>query len=102
MMLGLKRDLRTEGEGIIYPQEVRDSCDSRAFGVSIATKFLRDTIGLDNTVSQFKRVNITRYFQYGHGERLPVMMLGLKRDLRTEGEGIIYAYLSQRSSCAIR
>jgi hypothetical protein len=24
MMLGLKRDLRREGEGIIYPQEVRD------------------------------------------------------------------------------
>lgn len=24
MMLGLKRDLRKEGEGIIYPQEVRD------------------------------------------------------------------------------
>lgn len=23
MMLGLKRDLRKEGEGIIYPQEVR-------------------------------------------------------------------------------
>lgn len=23
MLLGLKRDLRTEGEGIIYPQEVR-------------------------------------------------------------------------------
>lgn len=23
MMLGLKRDLRQEGEGIIYPQEVR-------------------------------------------------------------------------------
>lgn len=36
------------------------------------------------------RNDITRYFQYGHGERLPVMMLGLKRDLRREGEGIIY------------
>ena len=36
------------------------------------------------------RNDITRYFQYGHGERLPVMMLGLKRDLRREDEGIIY------------
>lgn len=24
MMIGLKRDLRREGEGIIYPQEVSD------------------------------------------------------------------------------
>lgn len=36
------------------------------------------------------RNDITRYFQYGHGERLPVMLLGLKRDLRREGPGIIY------------
>ncbi|KUM65812.1 hypothetical protein ACN42_g1284 [Penicillium freii] len=36
------------------------------------------------------RNDITRYFQYGHGERLPVMMIGLKRDLRREGEEIIY------------
>jgi hypothetical protein len=36
------------------------------------------------------RNDVTRYFQYGHGERLPVMLLGLKRDLRKEGEGIIY------------
>lgn len=36
------------------------------------------------------RNDIIRYFQHGHGERIPVMMLGLKRDLRKEGEGIIY------------
>ncbi|KAJ5155916.1 hypothetical protein N7492_008719 [Penicillium capsulatum] len=36
------------------------------------------------------RNDIIRYFQHGHGERIPVMMLGLKRDLRKEGESIIY------------
>lgn len=36
------------------------------------------------------RHDIIRYFQHGHGERIPVMMLGLKRDLRKEGDGIIY------------
>lgn len=36
------------------------------------------------------RHDIIRYFQHGYGERTPVMMLGLKRDLRKEGEGIIY------------
>ncbi|KAJ5890947.1 uncharacterized protein N7473_007175 [Penicillium subrubescens] len=36
------------------------------------------------------RNDIIRYFQHGQGERIPVMMLGLKRDLRKEGEGIIY------------
>ncbi|KAJ5692919.1 hypothetical protein N7462_002342 [Penicillium macrosclerotiorum] len=36
------------------------------------------------------RNDIIRYFQHGHGERIPVMMLGLKRDLRKEGENIIY------------
>ncbi|KAH8695432.1 putative Rho-like small GTPase [Talaromyces proteolyticus] len=36
------------------------------------------------------RSEITRYFQSGSGERIPVMMLGLKRDLRTENDQIIY------------
>ncbi|KAB8259148.1 P-loop containing nucleoside triphosphate hydrolase protein [Aspergillus pseudonomiae] len=36
------------------------------------------------------RHDIIRYFQHGQGERIPVMMIGLKRDLRVEGEGIIY------------
>lgn len=45
---------------------------------------------LTTSLSYQWRNDITRYFQYGHGERLPVMMLGLKRDLRREGEGIIY------------
>lgn len=36
------------------------------------------------------RHDITRYFQHGAGETIPIMMLGLKRDLRTEGEGVIY------------
>ncbi|KAK5800432.1 hypothetical protein VI817_002644 [Penicillium citrinum] len=43
-----------------------------------------------NCISKKWRNDITRYFQHGHGERIPVMLLGLKRDLRTEGEGIIY------------
>jgi GTPase SAR1 family protein len=36
------------------------------------------------------RYDITRYFQRGAGERIPVMMLGLKRDLREENDQIIY------------
>jgi hypothetical protein len=36
------------------------------------------------------RNDIIRYFQHGTGERIPVMMLGLKRDLRKEDESIIY------------
>lgn len=36
------------------------------------------------------RDSITRNFQHGYGERIPVMMLGLKRDLRVDGEGVIY------------
>ncbi|KAF3405197.1 Rho-related GTP-binding protein RhoF [Talaromyces pinophilus] len=36
------------------------------------------------------RNDITRYFQRGAGERIPVMMLGLKRDLRVENDQIIY------------
>ncbi|KAJ5155021.1 Small GTPase superfamily Rho type [Penicillium coprophilum] len=48
------------------------------------------------------RNDITRYFQYGHGERLPVMMLGLKRDLRREGEGIIYPQEAYRIAQELR
>lgn len=36
------------------------------------------------------RNDIIRYFQHGQGEHIPVMMLGLKRDLRKQGEDIIY------------
>ncbi|QKX57353.1 uncharacterized protein TRUGW13939_04465 [Talaromyces rugulosus] len=36
------------------------------------------------------RSDITRYFQRGSGERIPIMMLGLKRDLREENDQIIY------------
>lgn len=36
------------------------------------------------------RNDITRYFQSGAGERIPVMMIGLKRDLREENDSIIY------------
>ncbi|EEA27069.1 hypothetical protein TMatcc_004651 [Talaromyces marneffei ATCC 18224] len=36
------------------------------------------------------RNDVTRYFQRGAGERIPVMMLGLKRDLRVENDEIIY------------
>ncbi|OQE16089.1 hypothetical protein PENFLA_c029G10893 [Penicillium flavigenum] len=48
------------------------------------------------------RNDITRYFQYGHGERLPVMMLGLKRDVRREGEGIIYPQEAYRIAQELR
>lgn len=36
------------------------------------------------------RHDVIRYFQRGIGERIPVMMVGLKRDLRKEDESIIY------------
>ncbi|KKK16823.1 hypothetical protein P175DRAFT_0476647 [Aspergillus ochraceoroseus IBT 24754] len=36
------------------------------------------------------RADVIRYFQRGAGERIPVMMVGLKRDLRAPGEGLIY------------
>ncbi|KAJ5293688.1 hypothetical protein N7508_008509 [Penicillium antarcticum] len=48
------------------------------------------------------RNDITRYFQYGHGERLPVMMLGLKRDLRREGPEIIYPQEAYRIAQELR
>ncbi|RAL07692.1 putative Rho-like small GTPase [Aspergillus homomorphus CBS 101889] len=48
------------------------------------------------------RHDITRYFQYGHGERIPIMVVGLKRDLRVEGEGIIYPQESYRIAQELR
>ncbi|OQD89408.1 hypothetical protein PENANT_c002G03563 [Penicillium antarcticum] len=39
---------------------------------------------------------------YGHGERLPVMMLGLKRDLRREGPEIIYPQEAYRIAQELR
>ncbi|KAJ5390364.1 uncharacterized protein N7496_001432 [Penicillium cataractarum] len=48
------------------------------------------------------RNDIIRYFQHGHGERIPVMMLGLKRDLRKEGEGIIYPQETYRIAQELR
>ncbi|OQE19975.1 hypothetical protein PENSTE_c014G09972 [Penicillium steckii] len=48
------------------------------------------------------RNDITRYFQHGHGERIPVMLLGLKRDLRTEGDGIIYPQETYRIAQELR
>ncbi|PYH97366.1 Rho-like small GTPase [Aspergillus ellipticus CBS 707.79] len=48
------------------------------------------------------RNDITRYFQYGHGERIPIMMVGLKRDLRVEGERTIYPQESYRIAQELR
>ncbi|KAJ5792710.1 uncharacterized protein N7503_008688 [Penicillium pulvis] len=48
------------------------------------------------------RNDIIRYFQHGRGERIPVMMLGLKRDLREEGEGIIYPQEAYRIAQELR
>lgn len=42
------------------------------------------------------RNDITRYFQHGSGERIPVMMIGLKRDLRGKSDDIIYPQESYR------
>ncbi|KAF7586577.1 hypothetical protein BBP40_008651 [Aspergillus hancockii] len=51
-----------------------------------------------DTVASLKtwRHDIIRYFQHGQGERIPVMMVGLKRDLRVKGEDIIYPQESVR------
>lgn len=48
------------------------------------------------------RNDIIRYFQHGDGERIPVMMVGLKRDLRVEGEGIIYPQETYRMAQELR
>ncbi|KAJ6096296.1 hypothetical protein N7486_007042 [Penicillium sp. IBT 16267x] len=48
------------------------------------------------------RNDIIRYFQHGRGERIPVMLLGLKRDLRKEGEGIIYPQEAYRIAQELR
>ncbi|KAE8149734.1 P-loop containing nucleoside triphosphate hydrolase protein [Aspergillus avenaceus] len=48
------------------------------------------------------RQDIIRYFQHGHGERIPVMMVGLKRDLRVEGDGIIYPQETYRIAQELR
>ncbi|KAJ5519637.1 Small GTPase superfamily Rho type [Penicillium fimorum] len=58
----------------------------------------RDTL---NGLKEWRH-DIIRYFQHGHGERLPVMMLGLKRDLRREGEGIIYPQEAYRIAQELR
>ncbi|OJJ75902.1 hypothetical protein ASPBRDRAFT_116613 [Aspergillus brasiliensis CBS 101740] len=48
------------------------------------------------------RNDITRYFQNGYGERIPIMLIGLKRDLRVEGEGTIYPQESYRIAQELR
>jgi len=42
------------------------------------------------------RNDITRYFQRGPGECIPVMLVGFKRDLRVEDEGVIYPQEAHR------
>ncbi|KAL4878643.1 P-loop containing nucleoside triphosphate hydrolase protein [Aspergillus karnatakaensis] len=48
------------------------------------------------------RSDVIRYFQRGEGERIPVMMVGLKRDLREEGEGLIYPQETYRMAQELR
>ncbi|KAL4907953.1 hypothetical protein BDW74DRAFT_148290 [Aspergillus multicolor] len=48
------------------------------------------------------RADVIRYFQRGEGERIPVMMVGLKRDLRVEGEGVIYPQETYRIAQELR
>ncbi|KAJ5574089.1 uncharacterized protein N7459_008516 [Penicillium hispanicum] len=48
------------------------------------------------------RNHIIRYFQHGHGERIPVMMLGLKRDLRKDDGDIIYPQETYRIAQELR
>ncbi|KAH8424169.1 putative Rho-like small GTPase [Aspergillus melleus] len=48
------------------------------------------------------RQDIIRYFQHGIGERIPVMMIGLKRDLRVDDETLIYPQESYRIAQELR
>ncbi|PYH40251.1 putative Rho-like small GTPase [Aspergillus saccharolyticus JOP 1030-1] len=48
------------------------------------------------------RHDIIRYFQRGDGERIPIMVVGLKRDLRVESEGVIYPQESYRIAQELR
>ncbi|OJI99904.1 hypothetical protein ASPVEDRAFT_39282 [Aspergillus versicolor CBS 583.65] len=48
------------------------------------------------------RSDVIRYFQQGEGERIPVMMVGLKRDLRKPGEGLIYPQETYRIAQELR
>ncbi|KAI9369735.1 P-loop containing nucleoside triphosphate hydrolase protein [Aspergillus egyptiacus] len=48
------------------------------------------------------RADVIRYFQRGEGERIPVMMIGLKRDLREPGEGLIYPQEAYRIAQELR
>ncbi|KAL3482277.1 P-loop containing nucleoside triphosphate hydrolase protein [Aspergillus californicus] len=48
------------------------------------------------------RSDIIRYFQKDEGERIPIMMLGLKRDLREPGEDIIYPQEAYRIAQELR
>ncbi|KAL4779873.1 P-loop containing nucleoside triphosphate hydrolase protein [Aspergillus varians] len=48
------------------------------------------------------RSDVIRYFQRGEGERIPVMMIGLKRDLRAPGDGIIYPQETYRMAQELR
>ncbi|BCS22123.1 putative Rho-like small GTPase [Aspergillus puulaauensis] len=48
------------------------------------------------------RNDVIRYFQQGEGERIPVMMVGLKRDLRKPGAGLIYPQETYRIAQELR
>ncbi|KAJ9309374.1 hypothetical protein DTO217A2_992 [Paecilomyces variotii] len=48
------------------------------------------------------RQDVIRYFQRGTGERIPVAMIGLKRDLRVEGPSIIYPQEAYRIAQELR
>ncbi|KAL2861127.1 putative Rho-like small GTPase [Aspergillus lucknowensis] len=48
------------------------------------------------------RSDIIRHFQHGEDERIPVMMVGLKRDLRAQGEGLIYPQETYRIAQELR
>ncbi|KAL2834898.1 P-loop containing nucleoside triphosphate hydrolase protein [Aspergillus cavernicola] len=48
------------------------------------------------------RSEVIRHFQRGEGERIPVMLVGLKRDLREPGEGLIYPQEAYRIAQELR
>ncbi|KAL4992625.1 P-loop containing nucleoside triphosphate hydrolase protein [Aspergillus falconensis] len=48
------------------------------------------------------RNDVIRYFQRAEGERIPVMMVGLKRDLRKDEEGVIYPQEAYRIAQELR
>ncbi|OJJ44340.1 hypothetical protein ASPZODRAFT_71566 [Penicilliopsis zonata CBS 506.65] len=126
--LNLKKDNRGQGQGTGAGEVFRDTDQPFLYNVRFTKKnlqiefydssnpnqhwsmlqpnaiILAFDISNRDTLDGLKawRNDITRFFQHGYGEKIPIMLLGLKRDLRVEGEGIIYPQESYRIAQELR